>query len=195
MRGMAADERQLERGGRGRRGSRGPVRRHGGVVARLLRHCALRLWVLLPALLLVAGGGIARTPPAAATELLMFEKPDCPWCARFDVEVARAYANSAEGRRAPLRRLDSRARPEGIVLAAPITHSPTFVLVDGAREIGRITGYPGADFFWGLLGELMARLDAAPTPTPRRGARGPSQGTAVARAAAARHSALSHLAQ
>jgi hypothetical protein len=37
--------------------------------------------------------------------------------------------------------------------------TPVFVLVDGGREIGRIRGYPGEDHFWGLLGELMARLD------------------------------------
>lgn len=96
---------------------------------------------------------------APAAELLMFEKPGCPWCARWDAEVAPGYSRSPEGRRAPLRRLDVRARPAGVMLAAPITHSPTFVLVDRGREVGRITGYPGADFFWGLLEELLAKLD------------------------------------
>jgi hypothetical protein len=27
--------------------------------------------------------------------------------------------------------------------------------VDEGREIGRIEGYPGADFFWGLLERLL----------------------------------------
>ncbi len=40
--------------------------------------------------------------------------------------------------------------------------SPTFILIDGGREIGRIVGYPGADFFWGLVAELIARLDQRP---------------------------------
>jgi hypothetical protein len=44
-------------------------------------------------------------------------------------------------------------------LAHPITASPTFVLIDDGREVGRITGYPGADFFWGMLAELIAKLD------------------------------------
>jgi hypothetical protein len=35
------------------------------------------------------------------------------------------------------------------------------VLVDGGREIGRIRGYPGEDHFWGLLGALLKKLDAA----------------------------------
>jgi hypothetical protein len=33
------------------------------------------------------------------------------------------------------------------------------VLVHDGREVGRIRGYPGEDHFWGLLGELFARLD------------------------------------
>ncbi|MBL3206218.1 thioredoxin family protein, partial [Klebsiella pneumoniae] len=37
-------------------------------------------------------------------------------------------------------------------------YTPTFILVDGGREIGRIEGYPGADFFWGLLERLAQRL-------------------------------------
>ena len=39
-------------------------------------------------------------------------------------------------------------------------YTPTLVLMDGGREVGRIVGYPGADLFWGLLGELFQRLPA-----------------------------------
>jgi hypothetical protein len=31
--------------------------------------------------------------------------------------------------------------------------------VEDGREIGRIRGYPGEDFFWGLLGEMIEKLD------------------------------------
>ena len=41
--------------------------------------------------------------------------------------------------------------------------TPLFVLVDRGHEIGRIRGYPGEDFFWGLLGALMKKLDASAT--------------------------------
>ena len=34
-----------------------------------------------------------------------------------------------------------------------------FVLVDQGREFGRIRGYPGDIFFWGLLANLIERLD------------------------------------
>ena len=46
-----------------------------------------------------------------------------------------------------------------------------FVLIDQGREIGRIRGYPGDTFFWGLLANLIERLErgeAAPRRTARR---------------------------
>lgn len=103
---------------------------------------------------------LAVAPAASAAELLMFEEQGCPWCKRWHADVGVAYPKTPEGRRAPLRQIDivqtSRA---GVTLASPVVYSPTFVLVENGREIGRITGYPGADFFWGLLGELLAKLD------------------------------------
>ena len=120
-------------------------------------------WFTLALLLSVAS--------ASAAELLMFEHPGCPWCKRWTEEVGVAYPKTAEGRRAPLRRLDvSEAGRSGVALAAPVVVSPTFVLVDNGREVGRITGYPGPDFFWSLFTELLAKLPTKPTgfvsPTP-----------------------------
>ena len=37
------------------------------------------------------------------------------------------------------------------------------VLIDKGQEIGRIRGYPGEDYFWGLLGMLIKKLDAVRT--------------------------------
>jgi hypothetical protein len=41
---------------------------------------------------------------------------------------------------------------------SPIRYTPTFVLVDNGQEVGRIEGYPGDAFFWGLLERLLERL-------------------------------------
>jgi len=35
----------------------------------------------------------------------------------------------------------------GVLLERPITVTSTFVLAEEGREIGRIVGYPGEDFF------------------------------------------------
>lgn len=96
---------------------------------------------------------------AQAAELLMFEERGCPWCRRWHAEVGVAYPKTPEGRRAPLRRVDlGEARPVGVRFTRPINVSPTFVLIEDGREVDRITGYPGADFFWGMLGEMLDKL-------------------------------------
>ncbi|HYD65037.1 MAG TPA: hypothetical protein VED21_06140, partial [Azospirillum sp.] len=78
-------------------------------------------------------------------------------------EVGPAYPRTAEGRAAPLRRVDLRApRPDDLKAIAGVVHTPTFVLVEDGREVGRILGYPGDAFFWGLLAELVAKLPPVP---------------------------------
>lgn len=116
----------------------------------------------------------SMTPRAVAAELVMYESPGCPWCARWRAEVGLAYARSDEGRRAPLRNVELSA-DAGVKLLSPVVISPTFVLVDGDREIGRIVGYPGPDFFWGMLEGLMKKLPPAKSSAgeliPHRSAR------------------------
>jgi hypothetical protein len=93
----------------------------------------------------------------------MFETLGCPWCMAWDAEVGVIYHKTAEGRAAPLRRLDIGApRTPELAALTGIEYTPTFVLMDDGREVGRIVGYPGEDLFWGLLGEMFARLPAAP---------------------------------
>jgi hypothetical protein len=135
-----------------------------------MRSLLLTGWLWLVSLVLALPWTVATgaRSPAAAAELLMFELRGCPWCIIWHKEIGTAYPRSAEGQRAPLRIVDIKAPlPDGLALTKPVTSSPTFVLVDEGREIGRITGYPGADFFWGLLDELLAKLDPAPTPRTR----------------------------
>ncbi len=47
--------------------------------------------------------------------------------------------------------------------------TPTFVLFDDGREIGRIEGYPGEDFFWGLLQNLVPEPKPAAAKEPASG--------------------------
>jgi hypothetical protein len=42
-----------------------------------------------------------------------------------------------------------------------VRYSPTFVVVMDGREIGRIEGYPGEAFFWGLLEKYTPQLMTA----------------------------------
>lgn len=89
----------------------------------------------------------------------MFEQKGCPWCAKWDREIAPIYPKSAEGERLPLRRVDiDQPRPADLASLGPIRYTPSFVALEGGKEVGRITGYPGDDVFWGLLGQIMAKL-------------------------------------
>ena len=98
------------------------------------------------------------TQAAAETRLLMFEEAGCSWCARWTAEVGTEYPITPEGRAAPLVRLNIHSRiPEEYSLGSRPRYTPTFVLVKNGQELGRIEGYPGEDFFWGLLSALLDR--------------------------------------
>ena len=97
--------------------------------------------------------------PARAAELVMMEQPGCVWCARFNAEIATAYPKTEEGRRAPLRRVDiTEPWPDDLKDIQKERFTPTFVLIEDGREIGRIRGYVGDEFFWYRVGELLALL-------------------------------------
>ena len=106
------------------------------------------------ALLTVLWAGVV----AAETRLVMFEEPGCVYCAQWKAEVGDAYHLTAEGRAAPLRTIFmADPLPDGLTLERPVVYSPTFVLsIDGA-EVARLEGYPGEDFFWGLLGAMLTQ--------------------------------------
>ncbi len=100
----------------------------------------------------------AASTAALAQELTLYmvEQPGCIYCARWNEDVGDAYHLTAEGKAAPLTRIDLRdPLPEGVTFARKAVFTPTFVLVRDGRELERIEGYPGEDFFYGLLGVML----------------------------------------
>jgi hypothetical protein len=88
--------------------------------------------------------------------LVMVEQAGCIYCARWDAEVGDAYHLTPEGQAAPLQRLKLReGLPKGITFDRKAVFTPTFVLIRDGQEINRLEGYPGEDFFWGLLGRML----------------------------------------
>ncbi len=95
----------------------------------------------------------------AAAELIVVESDDCPYCKRFHAEIGVAYPKTEEGKLAPLRVLDiSQPMPEEYSGVKPASVTPTFILVENNREIDRLIGYPGDEYFWFLLGEMLQKL-------------------------------------
>lgn len=115
---------------------------------------------------------------AHSTELIMVEQHGCEWCEVWEEEVGVVYDKTSEGRIAPIRRIDIHdPLPSDLKFIKGLIFTPTFVLVDSGKEIGKIRGYPGEDFFWGLLKQLIDRLPApggsntsTQTPTKQGGA-------------------------
>ena len=98
-----------------------------------------------------------RGAEAQSLRLLMIEQAGCAVCAAFNRDMAPAYHASPEGQIAPLIHADLRGPlPQGVTLAIQPYVTPTFILLgpDGV-EISRMTGFPGEDFFWPYLGEMI----------------------------------------
>lgn len=99
---------------------------------------------------------------ATAAELLMFEQAACPFCAAFNREIAPDYPQSKAGGRAPLRHVDiHQSRTGGISGLDPAIFTPTFVLVDQGKEVGRMMGYPGRRYFYPEIQGLLDKLPQA----------------------------------
>ncbi len=97
--------------------------------------------------------------PAKAAELLIVESDDCPYCQRFHAEIGVAYPKTEEGKLAPLRILQlGDPMPDEYRNIKPATVTPTFILVDNNTEVDRLLGYPGDEYFWFLLGQMLEKL-------------------------------------
>ena len=95
----------------------------------------------------------------ADTYLLMAEEDGCYWCAKWNEEIAHIYPKTAEGKTAPLQRYDLHSETPDVDFAKRVHFTPTFILVADGAEVGRIEGYPGEHFFWGLLTMMFERAD------------------------------------
>jgi len=112
----------------------------------------LSVLALLTASAILAGA-------AKAAELVMFRRDGCPYCAAWDREIGPIYPKTDIGKRLPLRMVDlDRGDSGNVRTRSPIRYTPTFVLVENGAELGRIEGYPGDAFFWGLLDGLLEKL-------------------------------------
>ena len=130
---------------------------HGYVLAMLMARSMTAAAVVLMV-------SVAVPESARAAELLVLEQPGCAWCARFNNEIAPGYPHTEEGRRAPLRRVDvTESWPADLAAIAPERLTPTFTLLsDDGREVARLRGYPGDNFFWPLLAEMLGKLGPVP---------------------------------
>ncbi|WP_296476211.1 SoxS protein [Roseinatronobacter sp.] len=111
-------------------------------------------------MLSVFGGAAAQ---GQELRLLMVEQAGCYYCRVFNRDIAPVYEKTAEGLAAPLVHMELRGElPEGVTLASRPFVTPTFILIgpDGA-EIERLTGFPGEDFFWPYISDMISTAQAS----------------------------------
>ena len=109
----------------------------------------------LAIILVISGAGKV----VAAAELVLFETLGCEWCEQWNENIGVIYAKTAEGKFAPLRRVEiANEPPADLKHLRAAAFTPTFVVIDQGREVGRIIGHPGDDFFWPLLTQILKKV-------------------------------------
>lgn len=94
----------------------------------------------------------------------MIDQQGCYYCQKWEAEIGPIYEKTEESQRAPLRKVDLRHLPDDIEFSSRPVFTPTFILVENGKELGRIEGYAGEDFFWFLVGQLLDAHPAATVP-------------------------------
>ena len=96
---------------------------------------------------------------AYALELLMFHNKYCYYCMAFMKEVAVDY----EYRDMPLVIIDAYNQPDWFKEAykenriKPIRGTPTFIIWNGRKELARLTGYSGKEWFYTNLDSMFKK--------------------------------------
>ena len=99
------------------------------------------------------------TLPVWANDLLMFHSKYCGYCSAFMEEVAVDY----EYKDLPLVIIDAHNQPDWFREAYKenrikgIFGTPTFIIWNGRKELGRIIGYNGKQWFYERLDELFQK--------------------------------------
>ena len=101
---------------------------------------------------------------AYALELLMFHSKYCGYCMTFMKEVAVDYQYKyAIDKDLPLVIIDAYNQPEWFKEAyrenriKPIRGTPTFIIWNGRKELSRLTGYSGKEWFYTNLDSMFKK--------------------------------------
>lgn len=80
-------------------------------------------------------------------QLIAFETEDCPFCKKFNAEIASQWKNPT-----PLHLTHLSAPPPNWKIKGALFATPTIILFKNKKEVSRFTGYTKAQDFWQWLG-------------------------------------------
>ncbi len=90
-----------------------------------------------------------------AAELIMVEQQGCYYCLEWKDQLGHIYPKTPEGKFAPLKTIDITEVDKIKGLKSDVIFTPTFVLMENDKELGRLEGYSSEDFFWELLEVIL----------------------------------------
>jgi len=111
------------------------------------------------AIMVVLANMLSFSSPAFTAELVMLDQQGCAWCERWKKEIGPIYPKTDEAKIAPLRMVDiNKPIPADLKNISIERFTPSFILVEDGKEISRMRGYAGDEFFWFLLDEMITKL-------------------------------------
>ena len=104
-----------------------------------------------------AGLDVEAPLPTSNLELIVMEAEGCTYCDLFRRDVLPSYQASERAKDMPIRFLDiNDATAEELGLDSPVDIVPTFVVLKDHKEVGRIPGYVGPEFFFHSINHLIS---------------------------------------
>lgn len=138
-----------------------------GVAWRMRKLAAVGALIVLD--LLVAASGLSTAVNAGLDfnadiptksenmELVVMEAPGCIYCTLFRRDVLPSYAASPQAKDVPIRFVDlNDEAANDLGLDGPIDVVPTFLVMKNNREVGRIPGYMGPEFFFHGISHIIS---------------------------------------
>jgi len=108
--------------------------------------------IILFAVLLLIGSPINASEQNGLFRLVYVFSNDCVFCKAWDRDVGRLYGRTDYAKKAPLFKIDISLFSKHFTnVTRKVSGTPTFILMSGNDEVGRIIGYQNRDmFFWAL---------------------------------------------
>ena len=121
------------------------ISKQGSTALRYLR------FFLFSTFLFIASSSFA-TETLSHKQLIFITSKYCPFCKAWEQDIGSLYHRTTYAKKAPLRRIDiTEVEFELPEMAENVVGTPTFLIFQNGREIGRIEGYQSAEmFFWAL---------------------------------------------
>ena len=113
--------------------------------------------IQLFAVLLLLGSPINASEKNGPFRLVYVFSDQCLFCKAWERDVGRLYGDTEYAKKAPLFKIDIKLFSKHFTDVTPkVSGTPTFILMNGNDEVGRIVGYQNRDMFFWALSEYIS---------------------------------------